>query len=372
VNSTNNNQRLKWLPAFIFAVSLIILYKTLDNFGEIIEGICNFFRIFSPFLFGILIVCFLYIPCEKLERLYKKSKRNFIAKKARGLSVFSVYSALALIVALVVTFVLPILIKSLIEFAGSIPVYYKHIMDKFPNNAILKNFDLSDLTRLLDPNKLEQLRKSIMIFTSGVFNVIMGLVVSIYILLDRGNIIDFFNRISGVIFKEKTRNQLEKYLHQINKVIFAFISGKSIDSVVNAVVVTIILLILNVKYAFLLGLICGIANFIPYLGSLMAVVFVSVITLLTGGTAKAIATLISLIIFQQIDGNFIEPKIMGRTLRINPLLVIFSVITGGAYFGVIGMFLAVPVVTLLKQVLLEYIDSRDAKNNAMNKGDIFY
>jgi len=362
----NNNQWFRWLPAFILAVLLIIFYKTLDSFSQITQWIGDFLGTISPFLFGILIVYILYIPCERLERLYRKYAGSFIAKKARGLSVISVYLILLLAIVLIGTFAMPILIKNLIEFARSLPAYYKHIMEKFPGGAFLSNFDMSNLHRLLDPIRLEQLGKSIMVFTSGIFRVVIGLVISIYILIDRDNIAGFFNKLSYVTLHGKKRDQCMKYLHQINKVIFAFLLGKSIDSIINTAAVTTILLILDVKYAFLFGIICGIANFIPYMGSLMAVAFVSIMVLITGGPAKAITAMIILAIFQQIDGNFIEPKIMGKTLKINPLLIIFSVIAGGAYFGVVGMFLAVPIVTILKQILLEYIDSREAliKNNS--------
>ena len=371
--NSNNNQWARWLPAFIFVALLIVLYKALDNFVEISNWLGRLLGILAPFLFGILIVYFLYIPCEKLENLYKKSKRSFVTEKARGLSVLSVYSILMLAVIMSMTFIMPALIKSLIEFANSIPTYYehmmsnyKHIMDKFTHNDILSRYDIANINQFLNPAKLEQLSKGIMGFTTGVFKAVMGVVVSVYILLDRENISSSFDKISSAFFRKKTQFRLKKYLHQINKVVFAFILGKSIDSVINAVVVTSVLLIFDVKYAFLLGIICGIANFIPYLGSLIAVIFVSLITLITGGLAKAITILIVLIIFQQMDGNLIEPKIMGKTLKINPLLVIFSVIVGGAYFGIIGMFLAVPVVTVLKQVLLEYIDYRRAKTVEIN------
>jgi len=362
----NDNRWFKWLPAFIFAVLLIVFYKTLDSFGQIKIWIGDFLGMLSPFLFGILIVYVLYIPCEKLEYLYRKSAPNLIVKKARVFSVLSVYAALLLAVVLIVTFAMPILIKNLLEFTSSLPAHYKHIIEKYPDNVFLSNFDISRLIQLLDSIKIQQLGKSIMAFTSGIFKAFIGLVVSLYILLDRDNIADFFNKLSYVILKDKNREQFIKYLRRINKVVFAFLLGKSIDSAINTLVVTTILLILNVKYAFLFGMICGIANFIPYLGSLAAVVFVSFVTLLTGGSAKAITTLIALIIFQQVDGNIIEPKIMGKTLKINPLLIIFAVLAGGAYFGVVGMFLAVPIVTILKQILLEYLDSRGV--NPIYKG----
>ena len=152
----------------------------------------------------------------------------------------------------------------------------------------------------------------------------------------------------------------------INKVLFTFISGKGLDSLINFTAVTAILLILGVPYALLLGLIAGLANFIPYLGSLFAVLFIALITLITGGPTQAFWTLIFLLMFQQTDANFIEPKIMSHHLKISPALVVFSIIVGGAYFGLIGMFLAVPIATILKQILMEYIELNADRRKALH------
>ena len=169
-------------------------------------------------------------------------------------------------------------------------------------------------------------------------------------------------RLGNALFKsEKARNRIEKYLARINKVLVTFIASKGLDSIINLVVVTTILVAFNVQYAFLLGLIAGLFNFIPYLGSLIAVIFIGLITILTGGVTKALQVLAVLFIFQQLDGNFIEPRIMKTSLKISPILVITSVIAGGAYFGIFGMFLAVPIVTIIKQILIEYIDSSEQR-----------
>jgi predicted PurR-regulated permease PerM len=174
--------------------------------------------------------------------------------------------------------------------------------------------------------------------------------------LERERIISFFNRLSIVLFKNETvRDRIHKYLEQVNEVLFTFIASKGLDSIINLVVVTCILLIFDVPYAFLLGLITGLFNFIPYLGSLVAVILISVITLITGGPGQAIKVVLPLLVFQQLDGNFIEPRIMKSSLKISPILVILAVVVGGAYFGIIGMFLAVPIAAIIKQVLIEYI-----------------
>jgi predicted PurR-regulated permease PerM len=174
-------------------------------------------------------------------------------------------------------------------------------------------------------------------------------------LLEREKILAFFKRFGDRVIKnEKRRYRLQKYLAQINKVLFTFIAGKGLNSIINVFIVTTMLFILGVPYYFLLGLLAGLLNFIPYLGSLIAVTLITIISLLTGGLAFGLRVVIPLFIFQQMDGNYIEPRIMKTALKISPILVITSVLVGGAYFGIWGMFFAVPIATMIKQILLEY------------------
>ena len=116
------------------------------------------------------------------------------------------------------------------------------------------------------------------------------------------------------------------------------------------------MVIMRVEYAALLGFIIGLFNMIPFFGAIVAVVIAIFITICTGGIAKALWLAIIIIILQQIDANIINPKIIGDKLKISPILVIFSVAFGGAYFGVLGMFLAVPIAAMLKVALNEYMD----------------
>ena len=124
---------------------------------------------------------------------------------------------------------------------------------------------------------------------------------------------------------------------------------------------TIAMLIIKVKYAPLLGFIIGLFNMIPYIGAIVAVVFGIIITFITGGFGKALLLAIVVIILQQIDANIINPKIVGDSLEISQLLVIFAVTIGGAYFGILGMFLAVPVVAILKLIIDDFIDEKNSQ-----------
>ena len=346
----------------------MIIYKTLDNFSQITTAISKFLLVISPLLYGLLFAYFLYIPHQKIELLCRRSKAKFISKRARGLSILTIFILLILIITLVISFVLPIIIKSIIDLAGSIPGYLNLILDyldSIPGDSIWFSLNIADtlressgvfLNNYINPGRIEQVARGVINLAGEVFSLLLGLIIALYILLELEKIITFFKRLSVVLLKNETvRDRVQKYLKQVNEVLFTFIASKGLDSIINLVVITSTLLIFNVPYAFLLGLIAGLLNFIPYLGSLIAVIIISVITLITGGLSQAVKVVIPLLVFQQLDGNFIEPKIMKSSLKISPILVILAVVVGGAYFGIIGMFLAVPIVAIIKQVLIEYI-----------------
>lgn len=105
---------------------------------------------------------------------------------------------------------------------------------------------------------------------------------------------------------------------------------------------------------------------IPYIGAIIAVGISAIITLITGGISQAVWMLIVVIILQQIDANIINPKIVGQSLKMSPLLVIFAVTVGGAYFGILGMFLAVPVIAVIKILLEDYVDYKLAMKKSAN------
>ena len=99
---------------------------------------------------------------------------------------------------------------------------------------------------------------------------------------------------------------------------------------------------------------------IPYFGAIIACGIAAIITLITGGLSQTIWMLIIVIILQQIDANIINPKIVGKSLKISPLLVIFSVTVGGAFFGMFGMFIAVPVIAIIKILVEDYIEYKNS------------
>ena len=107
-----NNKAKNWLYWFSLALAIILIYKLLDNFTQIGEFLSNLIGILMPFIMGILIAYILYIPCKKIEEVYKKTKLKFLKKRARGFSIFTIYVIIALILFILINVILPPVIKS--------------------------------------------------------------------------------------------------------------------------------------------------------------------------------------------------------------------------------------------------------------------
>lgn len=361
----------KWLYWFIFAVAVIAVYKTLDNFSDIANWIKGIIQVLMPFIIGILLAYLFYIPCRNLERLYKKSKLKLIQKKARTISVFTVYIIALIVVVLVFNFIIPNLATSITDLATNIGSYYQNTINKLDNlseDSILKQIDISKVSESLKQINIAEYINIETIFeyvkgaigvAGGIFDFFVALIVSVYILIERTQILNFLKRCASAVFKEKTYQAVGKYFNNTNNIFFKFLSSQILDAFVIGILTAIAMSILGVKYAVLLGFFIGLSNLIPYFGAIVGVGISIIITVFTGGIGKAIWMAIIVIILQQIDANIINPKIVGNSLKISPLLVIFAVTVGGAYFGILGMFLAVPVFTVLKIMVEDYIDYKN-------------
>lgn len=363
-------KRISWL---LIAITVVVVYKMLDNFSSVQAWFGTLFTILKPFLIGLLIAYILFIPCRKIENILKKSKFKIISKKARGISVITTYIIFVIIVIIIINCIFPVLIDSIVELISNIPGYYDTLVNKYaelPEDSVLKsdilkekmleltNIDIKQFLSINNDKIIEYIKNIINVF-SGIFDVFVSIVVSVYILLQRTSIVRALRRFARAIFKKDTYETLNKYFTKANEVFFTFITSQLLDAVIVGIMTTIAMIILKVKYAPLLGFIIGLFNMIPYIGAIVAVAFGIIITLITGGFGKALVMAIVVIILQQIDANIINPKIIGSSLKTSPLLVLFSITIGGAYFGIIGMFLAVPIAVVIKTILTDFVDSRN-------------
>jgi len=218
-----------------------------------------------------------------------------------------------------------------------------------------------NLEDYLNLEKIGEYAKGIIGFATTLFDIFVTVVVSIYLLAERSQILEFTRKLCGAIFNNTAYKTIGKYFRKSNEIFFKFVSSQMLDAIIVGILTSIAMSILGVKYAILLGFMIGLFNLIPYLGAIIAIVLAIIITIFTGGITQAIWMTIVVIILQQIDANIINPKIIGNSLEISPILIIFSVTVIGSYFGIMGMFLAVPIVAIIKLVINDFINYRESK-----------
>ena len=362
----------KWLYWFLFAVAVIFVYKTLDNFSAIGAWLKGLLEVLMPFIIGILIAYILYIPSKKVEGFYRKFKRpRFISKKARPLAVFTVYLIALILIIIAFRFLIPAVSNAVVDFVNNFQGYYSTMMkaiEELPEDSVFKSEEVLnivnemkniDFKQFINMEKIAEYAKGAIDVASKVFDFFVALVVSVYVLLQRRDILNFFKDLSRAMFKESTYKSLGRYFDRTNEIFFNFIAGQVLDGFVVGIITSIAMSIMGVKYAVPLGFMIGLFNLIPYFGAIIAVVIAALITFLTGGLTQAILMVVVVTILQQIDANIINPKIIGNSLEISPLLVIFAVTVGGAYMGVWGMFLAVPIIAVIKLFITDYIEYKN-------------
>lgn len=364
----------QWVSWFILGVLLIVIYKTLDNFTDITKFLTNLLNVLMPFLMGILLAYILYIPCRSIEECLKKTK--VLKNKARGISIFITYVILIIAIVILLNFILPAISKSVTELVSNAPNFYGQMYDFLANvpedsvwnkvdaKGIVDNLSKIDFKQYLSIEYLTQYLKGIMNFATIIFDIFVTVIMSIYILTEREKIIGFLRKFTYAVFKEKTYNKIADYFRKTNEIFYNFISGQVIDAIIVGIITSIAMWIMGVKYAVLFGFLIGLFNLIPYIGAIVAVAITVFITIFTGGISKAIWVLIVVVALQQIDANIINPKILGDRLEISKILIIFSVTFAGAYFGILGMFLAVPIIAVIQMLIIDYVNYKiNIKNN---------
>ncbi|MCI8655716.1 MAG: AI-2E family transporter [Clostridia bacterium] len=368
----------KWMYWFLFATCVIIVYNVLSNFVPVTSAIGKFFGVISPFLMGMLIAYILYIPASAIERKLESSKLKLISKKARGLSVLIAYIIAVIIITIIMNVVLPVVVESVVELVNNFQGYYSRLLEdysKLPEDSFIKSEQVKqvldsikniNLSEYINVEKIMEYAKGAISIVTSVFDAFVTIIVSIYALLERGNIMKFAKRITYAIFGENTSKRIGKYFDSTNHIFFKFLASQILDAVIVGILITVVLSIMKIKYAVLIGFMIGLFNIIPYFGAIVAVALSILITLITGGLTQAIWMAIVVIILQQIDANIINPKIVGNSLEISALLIIFAVTVGGAYFGILGMFLAVPVVAVLKILINDYIEYKGKMRQLKN------
>lgn len=364
-----------------------ILLKVIWNWADTFVYIKHILSMLSPFLIGFFIAYILNPMIrfmdkkifEELLHIKKSSVRKF-------LSILLIYILVFGMITICIVVIIPELYNSISGIYYGVQEYYNELI-KFTEkmNKKYPELDLTYINSIIEKNSqqiVSMLQGSIskilpIIYNTSVsviswmFNLIIAIMVSCYMLIDKNIIsLNIKRLIYAFIPKEKADNFLST-MYECNKIFSKYLVGKSIDSIIIGLLCFMFMSILGLKYAVLISVIVGITNMIPYFGPFIGAI-PGALLLLTVDWKYCLVFCILILVLQQFDGLYLGPRILGSSTGLRPVWIIFAITAGGWIAGVIGMFLGVPVVAVIAFLVEQFINKRLEKKNLSPSDFISY
>lgn len=360
------------ITAFVVIAASICFYYLIFHGDRFSAKINSLFKILSPVLYGIIFAYLMTPLVNAIEKrflipLFVKDKSNISAKQKKYMRLFSVLFTIVIVILLIYGFfsiLIPNIIKSIKSISYQFPYYVqnltiwsaKFLEDNPDIEAIVIRFLDTYSEEFLDylnnsivpqlETVVKQVSLSLISVLKFLWNFIIGIIISIYVLFSKETFAGQGKKIAFALFSTKAANQIIKDIRFISDTFIGFIGGKIIDSIIIGFICFAGTSILEMPYALLVSVIVGVTNIIPFFGPYLGAVPSAVLILMVN-PIKCIYFIIFIIILQQIDGNFIGPKILGQSTGLSGFWVIFSITIFGGIMGVPGMIIGVPFFAVL-------------------------
>ncbi|QQS88421.1 AI-2E family transporter [Fusobacterium canifelinum] len=356
------------LKSFLKIIGIILVFVILQSYFINPDNLVHIIDKWKNYFMTIIISIFIAILLEPIVGyLKKKSKINDILAISLSIAfVVLVFIILSLIIIPEIISSLKVLNdiypyisekatkigKNLVDYLAKKNIYTVN-MDEV--NNYFTNFISNNTTNIT--KLVSSLLGSLVDWTIGFTNLFLSFVLAFLILLDKKHLIKTLENIIIIIFGVKNTPYIMNKLKLSKDIFLSYVSGKIIVSAIVGLCVYIILLITGTPYAALSAILLGVGNMIPYVGSIIGGIIAFFLILLVA-PIKIIILLIAIIISQLVDGFIVGPKIIGNKVGLNTFWVMISMIIFGNLFGLIGMFLGIPILSIIR---LFYIDLLKAK-----------
>lgn len=367
VNGTRKKLSGRIKGNLILITYAVLLYLLVSNISVVKNSLGVILGVLSPVIMGLVFAYVLNIPMRFFElNFYKKlelSKRPFIRKLKRPLSIVTTFVAVILVLTVLILFFAPQISDSIASLASNMNNYISSLNNFI--NDLSQRFDLSgELWKTITINWNEILTKGSQIIsttlpqiytitkslTSGIINIVMGIIVSVYLLAKKEKLIRIMKQLLYAYTSKRTANRFIDTGAQFNKSFQGFISGQLTEAFILGVLVLIGMLIFKFPYAVLCSGIIAVTAIIPFFGAWLGAIPCAFIILMVD-PSKVIWFFIFIVVLQQLEGNIIYPKVMGNSIGIDGLWVLLSLIVGGSLFGIAGMLLGIPAFAVIYAII---------------------
>ena len=357
-----NKEKIRYFDLIVAVVLAFIAIQVILNYNNVFLLIGKAVNILYPFILAFIIAYILNPVMNFLEK-------NLSLK--RGQSILVTYAFIVMVIVVFSIVVMPKIFSSVIEIAQNIPSFsaeiykwiYDHKISTLVNSGDFVKNNAGSLVRKfseLTSNWANVILTTTISFTSSLINILFGLIISIYILFDKEKFKEVGKNLTFITFKEKWANNIIELFKNVNNMISLYIGTKAIDSLIIGAICFVGLILFKSPYAMLISIIVAVTNMIPYFGPFMGMIPPFVINLFYD-PKRALWILLFLILLQQFDAWFLEPKLVGNKVGLSPFLIILGITIGGSLFGIWGMLLASPVTAVIKIYVSRWFERRVAK-----------
>lgn len=372
---------MKGFTYFLVIVACIVCYFAFLRIDDIAILLKEVATILQPIIMGLVFAYLLNPMVMMIERnlipiLEKKIKNEKkVRSLARNTGVFTAILVTIAVVVLLLNMVLPELYESIRDMIISLPGQMNDAMEYLEEHAINDSAISGTLNTVLEngaasletwlrTDLISQVNQMMSSLTSGVisffetlFNIAVGLIVSVYVLTSKEKFIGQCKKATYALFQKDRANLILQVTRKSNEIFGGFVIGKIIDSIIIGVICFVVLSILKMPYTLLVSIVVGVTNVIPFFGPFIGAI-PSIILILLAEPIKGLYFMIFILLLQQFDGNILGPKILGNSTGLSAFWVVFSILLGGGLFGFIGMVMGVPTFAVLYYLVDMFLNQK--------------
>lgn len=368
----NDKQEMKKLVTCILVG--VISFWAINNLSFIGTIFGKIFNVLLPVIVGGALAFILNIPMTRIEKLFTKKIKNKKYKTViRIVSIILSLLTLVIIITFVAFLLVPELVENIKTLIDGIPAIMNNIektvlnlLAKYPDIQIeiAKIFEKTADTGTVVGNILNYIVNGAIGFVSslisGIATIFTAIVFAVYILAQKEYLLMGIKKLIYAYVDNKRADKIMEIGALTNKTFTNFISGQCLEAVILGAILFIALIVLRLPYALLIAVLTAVTALIPIFGAFIAAGIGAILIAITS-PIQALIFIIIFLVVQQIEGNFIYPKVVGKSVGLSPLWTLLAITLGGSLYGIIGMLIGLPVASILYSLLRSDVIKRTTK-----------
>jgi predicted PurR-regulated permease PerM len=363
------------MELILFTIVVIFFFINISEIWKLLEYII---AIFMPFIVGAMIAFVLNVLLNVIEKgINKLNRKNnkIINRIKRPVSVLLTFIIILAVISLMLGLLIPELKNTTELFTKNFDSYKEQsivLLDKVgikrkTINKLNNNIEnmTKELTDYISDNKEEVMKTSLGVASTvagTITSLVLGIVFAIYILLKKEDLRRQIKKVMRAYLPEKKEKKIIEISELSNKIFGNFITGQCLEAVIIGVLCFIGMLLLNIPYASTISVLVGFTALIPVFGAFIGTIVGAFLILMVSPT-KAIIFIIFILILQQLEGNLIYPKVVGKSVGLPGIWVLVAVTIGASVYGILGMLISVPLCSILYSIIRTNVNDKiDQKN----------